>query len=42
MIFKILPYRLHYKRRTRDSIDYEGIEKTDFWVEEEAPPQEQI
>ncbi|KAF2322650.1 hypothetical protein GH714_026613 [Hevea brasiliensis] len=32
--------RLQYEKRTCDPIDYECIEKIDFWIVEEEPPPE--
>ena len=37
----MLYFRWEYKKRSYDPIDYESIDKVDFWVteEEEAPPE---
>ncbi|CAA2986381.1 uncharacterized protein LOC111403679 isoform X2 [Olea europaea subsp. europaea] len=32
------PYRRYYKKRSYDTVDYECIDKTNFWIVEEVPP----
>ncbi|XP_022888035.1 uncharacterized protein LOC111403679 isoform X2 [Olea europaea var. sylvestris] len=35
-----LKNRRYYKKGSYDSIEYECIDKTNFWIEEEVPPQD--
>lgn len=35
-----LSCRLHYQKRSYDPIDYECIDKSDFWIIEEKEPPE--
>ncbi|KAF2308868.1 hypothetical protein GH714_022331 [Hevea brasiliensis] len=36
--FYLMCSRLHYEKRTYDPIDYECIDRIDFWIVKEEPP----